>query len=195
MSWHSHARVYMTLMAPSPGLERELDARAKRVTASGLPIKVAVIASRSDLGAVPQLWGKPQGVRAVPGIGVALRDARHPAGSHAARLRRARALPARAGRGSACRASHVDARDRGHAHRGCRAGVAALAAADRQARVEERRARRSDSPSPASPRRLPWRRGWRSAEPGVGLRLRTRRRRSRRAAEHLHSAAADSRRA
>ena len=53
-------RVYMTLAAPSPRLERELSARAKAVSSSGLPIKVAVIGNKFDLGAVPQLWGKPQ---------------------------------------------------------------------------------------------------------------------------------------
>ena len=33
---------------------------AQQVSDAGLPIKVAVIGNKTDLGAVPQLWGKPQ---------------------------------------------------------------------------------------------------------------------------------------
>jgi hypothetical protein len=53
-------RVYMTVAAPGPQLEQKLVATTELVTASGLPIKVAIIADKTDLGAVPQLWGKPQ---------------------------------------------------------------------------------------------------------------------------------------
>jgi hypothetical protein len=53
-------RVYMTFAAPGPQLERKLAVTTRQVTAAGLPIKVAVIARRTDLGAVPQLWGRPQ---------------------------------------------------------------------------------------------------------------------------------------
>jgi hypothetical protein len=54
------ARVYMTLAASDPALERQLGKTAQQVTDAGLPIKVAVIGNRTDLGAVPQLWAKPQ---------------------------------------------------------------------------------------------------------------------------------------
>ena len=53
-------RVYMTLAAPDSSLEKELAATAQKVTDAGLPIKVAVIGNKTDLGAVPQLWAKPQ---------------------------------------------------------------------------------------------------------------------------------------
>jgi hypothetical protein len=53
-------RVYMTLAATDGSLEKQLAATAQQVTDAGLPIKVAVIGTRGDLGAVPQLWGKPQ---------------------------------------------------------------------------------------------------------------------------------------
>jgi hypothetical protein len=54
------ARVYMTLAAPDSTLEKQLTKTAQQVTDSGLPIKVAVIGNKTDLGAVPQLWAKPQ---------------------------------------------------------------------------------------------------------------------------------------
>jgi hypothetical protein len=53
-------RVYMTLTAPDSTLEKQLAATAQKVTDAGLPIKVAVIGNKTDLGAVPQLWAKPQ---------------------------------------------------------------------------------------------------------------------------------------
>jgi hypothetical protein len=54
------ARVYMTLAASSPDLEKQLATTTQQITDAGLPIKVAVIGNRTDLGAVPQLWAKPQ---------------------------------------------------------------------------------------------------------------------------------------
>jgi hypothetical protein len=54
------ARVYMTLAAADPALEKKLDTTTQQVTDAGLPIKVAIIGNRTDLGAVPQLWAKPQ---------------------------------------------------------------------------------------------------------------------------------------
>jgi hypothetical protein len=54
------ARVYMTLAASSPDLEKQLATTTQQITDAGLPIKVAVIGTRTDLGAVPQLWAKPQ---------------------------------------------------------------------------------------------------------------------------------------
>lgn len=53
-------RVYMTLTATDPTLEQQLAATAQKITDAGLPIKVAVIGNKTDLGAVPQLWAKPQ---------------------------------------------------------------------------------------------------------------------------------------
>jgi hypothetical protein len=53
-------RVYMTLAAPNSALEQQLAKTAQEVTDAGLPIKVAIIANKTDLGAVPQLWAKPQ---------------------------------------------------------------------------------------------------------------------------------------
>jgi hypothetical protein len=53
-------RVYMTNGAPSPQLEQKLAATTQQVTDAGLPIKVAIIGNKTDLGAVPQLWAKPQ---------------------------------------------------------------------------------------------------------------------------------------
>jgi hypothetical protein len=54
------ARVYMTLAAPDSTLEKQLTSTTQQVTDAGLPIKVAVIGNKTDLGAVPQLWAKPQ---------------------------------------------------------------------------------------------------------------------------------------
>lgn len=53
-------RVYMTLAAPDSTLEQQLAKTTQQVTGAGLPIKVAVIGNKTDLGAVPQLWAKPQ---------------------------------------------------------------------------------------------------------------------------------------
>jgi hypothetical protein len=53
-------RVYMTNGATSGDLEKRIQATAQKVTDAGLPIKVAIIGNKTDLGAVPQLWGKPQ---------------------------------------------------------------------------------------------------------------------------------------
>ena len=53
-------RVYMTNSATSAKLEQGLQRTAQQVSDAGLPIKVAVIGNNTDLGAVPQLWGKPQ---------------------------------------------------------------------------------------------------------------------------------------
>jgi hypothetical protein len=53
-------RVYMTNGATDSQLEKKLATTAQQVTDAGLPIKVAVIGNKTDLGAVPQLWAKPQ---------------------------------------------------------------------------------------------------------------------------------------
>jgi hypothetical protein len=53
-------RVYMTIRATDGQLEKTIQATAQKVTDAGLPIKVAIIGDKTDLGAVPQLWGKPQ---------------------------------------------------------------------------------------------------------------------------------------
>jgi hypothetical protein len=53
-------RVYMTNGATSSELEKKLAATTQQVTDAGLPIKVAIIGNKTDLGAVPQLWAKPQ---------------------------------------------------------------------------------------------------------------------------------------
>jgi hypothetical protein len=54
-------RVFMTFAVfGPPTLEQRLTTTTKRVTAAGLPIKVAVLSRKYDLGAVKQLWGKPQ---------------------------------------------------------------------------------------------------------------------------------------
>jgi hypothetical protein len=53
-------RVYMTNGVAGPELEKKLADTAQQVSDAGLPIKVAVIGNKTDLGAVPQLWGKPQ---------------------------------------------------------------------------------------------------------------------------------------
>ena len=56
----AETRVYMTLAATSPDLEQQLAKTTQQVTDAGLPIKVAIIGNRTDLGAVPQLWAKTQ---------------------------------------------------------------------------------------------------------------------------------------
>jgi hypothetical protein len=53
-------RVYMTLAAPNSTFESRLAKTTQQITDAGLPIKVAVIGNKTDLGAVPQLWAKPQ---------------------------------------------------------------------------------------------------------------------------------------
>jgi hypothetical protein len=53
-------RVYMTLAATSSAPEQQLQKTTQAITDAGLPIKVAVIGNKTDLGAVPQLWAKPQ---------------------------------------------------------------------------------------------------------------------------------------
>ena len=53
-------RVYMTNGATDGKLEKTVQSTAQRVTDAGLPIKVAIIGNKTDLGAVPQLWAKPQ---------------------------------------------------------------------------------------------------------------------------------------
>ena len=53
-------RVYMTNGATDSKLEARVQDTATRISDAGLPIKVAIIGNRSDLGAIPQLWGKPQ---------------------------------------------------------------------------------------------------------------------------------------
>ena len=53
-------RVYMTNGARDSSLELKVQATAQAVTDAGRPIKVAIIGNKTDLGAIPQLWGKPQ---------------------------------------------------------------------------------------------------------------------------------------
>jgi hypothetical protein len=53
-------RVYMTNGATDSQLEQQVATTAQEVTDAGLPIKVAIIGNKTDLGAVPQLWAKPQ---------------------------------------------------------------------------------------------------------------------------------------
>ena len=53
-------RVYMTNGATDPELEQMVQSTAQQVSDAGLPIKVAIIGNKTDLGAVPQLWAKPQ---------------------------------------------------------------------------------------------------------------------------------------
>jgi hypothetical protein len=53
-------RVFLPLSAKvSPRLARELDAVTLEAERTGRPVRVALIASRTDLGGVPQLFGKP----------------------------------------------------------------------------------------------------------------------------------------
>jgi hypothetical protein len=53
-------RVYMTNGATDGQLEKTVQSTADQVSDAGLPIKVAIIGNKTDLGAVPQLWAKPQ---------------------------------------------------------------------------------------------------------------------------------------
>jgi hypothetical protein len=53
-------RVYMTNGASDGSLEKTVQSTAQSVSDAGLPIKVAIIGNKTDLGAVPQLWAKPQ---------------------------------------------------------------------------------------------------------------------------------------
>ncbi len=52
--------VFLPYPPPSPAAEHALDAAVRSVSAKGDRVKVAVIASRQDLGAVPSLFGHPQ---------------------------------------------------------------------------------------------------------------------------------------
>ena len=53
-------RVYMTNGATDGQLEKTVQSTADQISDAGLPIKVAIIGNKTDLGAVPQLWAKPQ---------------------------------------------------------------------------------------------------------------------------------------
>ena len=53
-------RVYMTNGARDGDLESRIQQTATEVSDAGLPIKVAIIGNKTDLGAVPQLWAQPQ---------------------------------------------------------------------------------------------------------------------------------------
>jgi hypothetical protein len=53
-------RVYMTNSATGSKLEQGLQRTAQQISDAGLPIKVAIIGNKTDLGSVPQLWAKPQ---------------------------------------------------------------------------------------------------------------------------------------
>lgn len=53
-------RVYMTNGATDGQLEKTIQSTAGQVSDAGLPIKVAIVGNKTDLGAVPQLWAKPQ---------------------------------------------------------------------------------------------------------------------------------------
>ena len=53
-------RVYMTNGATDLELEQKVQATADQVSDAGRPIKVAIIGNKTDLGAIPQLWAKPQ---------------------------------------------------------------------------------------------------------------------------------------
>jgi hypothetical protein len=53
-------RVYMTNGATDGSLEKTVQSTAQSVSDAGLPIKVAIIGNKTDLGAVPQLWAQPQ---------------------------------------------------------------------------------------------------------------------------------------
>ena len=53
-------RVYMTNGAKDASLESRVQDTAQKVSDAGLPIKVAIIGNKTDLGAIPQLWAKPQ---------------------------------------------------------------------------------------------------------------------------------------
>jgi hypothetical protein len=53
-------RVFLPLSTKiSPRLARELDAVTLEAERAGRPVRVALIASKTDLGGVPQLFGKP----------------------------------------------------------------------------------------------------------------------------------------
>jgi hypothetical protein len=54
-------RVYMTNgVTAGSKLEQSLQRTAQQISDAGLPIKVAIIGNKTDLGSVPQLWAKPQ---------------------------------------------------------------------------------------------------------------------------------------
>jgi hypothetical protein len=52
-------RVFVPFNAPRPQLKQELIALAIEAKRAGFPIRVAVIQAKADLGAIPQLYGKP----------------------------------------------------------------------------------------------------------------------------------------
>ena len=53
-------RVFLPLSAKvSPRIARDLDAVTLEAEKAGRPVRVALIASKTDLGGVPQLFGKP----------------------------------------------------------------------------------------------------------------------------------------
>jgi hypothetical protein len=53
-------RVFLPLSAKvSPRLAKELDAVTLEAERAGRPVRVALIASKTDLGGIPQLFGKP----------------------------------------------------------------------------------------------------------------------------------------
>ena len=53
-------RVFLPLSAKiTPRIARELDAVTLEAEKAGRPVRVALIASKTDLGGVPQLFGKP----------------------------------------------------------------------------------------------------------------------------------------
>ena len=53
-------RVFVPFNAPRPQLKQELIALAIEAKRAGFPIRVAVIQAKADLGAIPQLYGKPE---------------------------------------------------------------------------------------------------------------------------------------
>ena len=57
--WLLTQPVFVPFDAPSPALKAELIATAKAAKARGYPVRVAVIQAPTDLGAIPQLLGKP----------------------------------------------------------------------------------------------------------------------------------------
>ena len=75
-------RVYMTNGATDAELEKTRRRRPpQQVSDAGLPIKVAIIGNKTDLGAVPQLWAKPQIYAQLPRRRAALRLQGHAARS------------------------------------------------------------------------------------------------------------------
>ena len=104
----------MTVNATDQSLAKGLQRTAQQVTDAGLPIKVAVIGNKTDLGAVPQLWAQAADLRDVPRRRAALRLQGHAARRDAAGLRHQR--PVLAGPGARGPAGHRSAQGR-HAGR------------------------------------------------------------------------------